>query len=79
MLTVAHVMTTATSPNNGPHCMTCQWPEPVGEDAEDRREDELRGVERGRDQRERECVGDGDGGSPMAWSRTPWCLSSSAR
>ena len=26
MLTVAHVITTATRPKNGPHCMTCQCP-----------------------------------------------------
>ncbi len=26
MFVVAQVMTTATSPKSGPHCMTCQWP-----------------------------------------------------
>ena len=58
MLTVAQVMTTATSPKNGPHCMTCQCPRRSDRMPKSGDRIELGRVERRGDQAERERIRD---------------------
>ena len=53
-LVVAQVMTTATIPNSGPTCISAVVAEPVGQHAEQRRQDELGRVERRGDERQRQ-------------------------